>query len=172
MARKSRHHLPPSKGGEKLYDDSPKSLTKQEFGRRLHAILLERGWNQSEMARKTGVGRDAISTYVRGRSLPEPGTLKKMADALSMDPAELLPNAVESAVDRDLPALEIREAIGHPGMAWLRVNRRVTTTQALRIMQILQERQEETHEGDGQDHNPSHAGGGSEETPHQRTNSG
>lgn len=165
MARNPRHHLPPSKVDEKLYDDTPKSLSKQEFGRRLHAILLQRGWNQSDLARKTGVGRDAVSTYIRGRSFPEPGTLKKMADALGMDPGELLPNALESAVDRDLPALEIREAIGHPGMAWLRINQRVTTGQALRIMQILQERPN----GSGAS---VHAGGGSAETPHQCADSG
>ena len=115
-------------------------MTKQEFGRKLHAILLERGWNQSEMARRAGIGRDAISTYVRGRSLPEPATLKRMAEALGMEPTELLPNAFEAAVDNGLPALEIREAVGHPGKAWIRVNQRVSTQQAIRIMQILQER--------------------------------
>lgn len=139
MARNPRHHLPPSKDGEKLYDDAPRSLTKQEFGRRLHAILLQKGWNQSELARRANLGRDAISTYVRGRSFPEPGSLHQIAAALGMDPGALLPNALESAMDQDNPALEIRESIGHPGMAWLRVNQRVTRAQALKIMQILTE---------------------------------
>ena len=147
MARNSRHHLP-SKGGEKLYDDTPKSLTKQEFGRRLHAILLEKGWNQSELARKANLGRDAISTYVRGRSFPEPGSLHKIASALGMDPGTLLPNALESAIDQDAPALEIRESTSHPGMTWLRVNRRVTRRQALAILQILTD---EGNQGRGHD---------------------
>jgi transcriptional regulator with XRE-family HTH domain len=115
------------------------ALSKQEFGRKIHTLLLERGWNQSDLARKTGVGRDAISTYVRGRSFPSPQVLQKMAGVFGFTPDDLLPNSLEAAIDRDVPALEIREAVGHPGMAWLRVNRRVTTQQALRVMQILQE---------------------------------
>jgi transcriptional regulator with XRE-family HTH domain len=142
--RQTRHHLPPSLAEElDPTHGEPRALTKQEFGRRLHALILEKGWNQSELARRAELGRDAISTYVRGRSFPEPSSLKRIADALGKDPTDLLPNTFESAMDRDLPAIEIREASGHPGHSWLRVNRRVTTDQALRVLQILNERKEE-----------------------------
>jgi transcriptional regulator with XRE-family HTH domain len=120
----------------------PRALTKQEFGRRLQAVLLDKGWNQSELARRAHLGRDAISTYVRGRSFPEPASLRRIADAFGMDPAELLPNSLEAAIERDTPSLEIKEAVGHPGLAWLRVNRRVTVLQALQVMQILMGDQE------------------------------
>lgn len=142
--RQTRHHLPPSLTQElDPTHGEPRALTKQEFGRRLHALLLEKGWNQSELARRAELGRDAISTYVRGRSFPEPTSLKRIADALGTTPTDLLPNAFESAMDRDLPAIEIREASGHPGMSWLRVNRKVTTQQALRVLQILAEKERE-----------------------------
>lgn len=142
--RKTRHHLPPSPLSEMdPVGGAPQALTKQEFGRRLHALLLDKGWNQSELARRANLGRDAISTYVRGRSFPEPTSLKRIAVALGVEPTELLPNSFESAVDRDTPAIEIREAAGHPGMSWLRVNRRVTTRQALRVLEILAEKDED-----------------------------
>ena len=37
---------------------TPKALTKQEFGRRLQARMLEKEWNQSDLARASGLGRD------------------------------------------------------------------------------------------------------------------
>lgn len=139
MARGSVRHLPP--GGCSESDDalSPREIKRQEFGRRLAALLTERGWNQSELARRSEIGRDAVSTYIRGRVFPENKSLAAMAKALSVEPEQLLPNATMQAMDYETPALEIREASGHPGMCWLRVSRKVTSAQALKIMQILNE---------------------------------
>ena len=138
MARETRHLLPPSSAHGS--EDEPKMLTKQEFGRRLHALLVHKGWNQSELARRAGIGRDAVSTYVRGRSFPEPHTLKALARALDTEPGALLPNAVADGIVREPnPALEIRQASGHVGHCWVRLNRLVTTDQAMRLMQILAE---------------------------------
>ena len=53
-------------------DLTPKSLTKQEFGKRLYSLMVERGWQQSDLARAAGIGRDSVSTYMRGHSLPGP----------------------------------------------------------------------------------------------------
>ncbi len=134
MAHNSRHHLPPAD-----YDDgkTPRHLTKQEFARRLTQLLLDKGWNQADLARAAEIGRDAVSTYVRGRSLPTPLNLRKIADALGVEGESLLPNAVENAVDNDLPSFEMREAAGHPGRCWVRVNRLLTFRQALAIAHVL-----------------------------------
>lgn len=54
MARKSRTTLEPAPVpvGENITNQmSPRALTKLEFGRRLHKLILERGWNQSDLAR-------------------------------------------------------------------------------------------------------------------------
>ncbi len=134
MADNARHHLPPGD-----YDDmtTPRHLNKQEFARRLSAAILDRAWTQADLARAADISRDSVSTYVRGRSLPTPLNLKKIADALGLEPHVLMPNAIENATDNDAPSFEMREAVGHPGYAWVRVNRRLTFRQALAIAHIL-----------------------------------
>lgn len=141
MSRNPRDHLEPVQESDSPLDSTyaPRQLTKQEFGRRLHNMVMKQGWNQSELARRAGIGRDAVSTYVRGRSYPEPQTLRKLCKALNCKPEDLLPNATASAMDEDEPALSIREAVGHPEKVWLKVNRMATPNQALRIMAILHE---------------------------------
>jgi transcriptional regulator with XRE-family HTH domain len=104
---------------------------------------MERGLNQSELARRAEVGRDSISTYIRGRSFPEPKALAKVARALGVIPQELLPNTIAAALDSDKPSVEIKESSGNPGKMWMSLNRLVTTKQALQIMQILQNAVEE-----------------------------
>jgi transcriptional regulator with XRE-family HTH domain len=137
MAQKARHHLPPAID---TADMAPKELTKQEFGRRLMALMLDKGWNQSELARAAELGRDAISTYIRGVSFPEPKNLRKLANALDVQADQLLPNVVVRAMDSDAnPMLEIKQAQGHPDKVWLRVNRMTSFTTAGRIFSILQE---------------------------------
>lgn len=136
MAQKARHHLAPVQNG--LEGLEPKELSKLEFGRRLNKLMLDRGWNQSDLARAAGLGRDAVSTYVRGRSFPEPKSLRKLAEALGAKTEDLLPNTVALAMDAyTAPMLEIKQAAGHPDRVWLRVNRMVTLEQAAAIFNII-----------------------------------
>ena len=67
-------------------DFSKRILTRQEFGRRLTAMLVEKVWSQSDLARASGLGRDSISQYARGRSIPSPKNLSKLANALGTTP--------------------------------------------------------------------------------------
>jgi transcriptional regulator with XRE-family HTH domain len=135
MARETRTHLETVTNT----DTGPREITKQEFARKLYNLIMEKGWNQSELGRRSGVGRDAISTYIRGRSFPEPQTLQKLSKALGVKAEDLLPNVVAGAVERDDPALSIQESPGHPDKCWMRLNRLLTSEQALRIMQIVHE---------------------------------
>lgn len=134
MVRDMRTHLPEASGELSL---GSKSLTKQQFAKKLYNLIVERGWNQSEFGRRTGLPRDSISTYVRGHSLPTPVNLKKMADVLGMAPEELLPNHIERAIEQDPPAIEIKSSIHEPGLVWLRINQLVKLGTAIRISQIL-----------------------------------
>ena len=144
MARRSHFaHAPtPEDQGSPL---TPKALTRQEFGRRLQQLLDERSWNQSDLVRavkaKTGevIGRDAISTYINGRSFPTPKSLTLLCKALGLTREELFPNAVMQATDNEHPALELRQAQGHPGMAWLRLNRMLPFQVAAQIVALLDE---------------------------------
>lgn len=148
MAKNSRHLPPAGSGSEQEEgigpDLTPRSVTKAEFGRRLHQMIVERGWTQSELARRAGVGRDQISTYVRGRSFPEPTSLQKLSKALSVPTEQILPNAAIDGIERDpAPAIQIQQSSANPDQVWVQVNQLVTSDQALRIMQILYEKPEE-----------------------------
>ena len=112
-------------------DTSP---AKQDFGRRLLALIRDRNWNQAELARAAGLGRDSISTYIKGTVYPDPKNLKKIADALGTTPQALMPDGVSST---DLPILEIRQSSTEPDKVHIRVNRLVTVEQASKIFSIL-----------------------------------
>lgn len=88
---------------------SNRHLVKAEFAKRLYAAIHERGWTQSEFARNCDLARDAVSTYVRGRSIPSPVALEKMARVLSRRPEDLLPNYYEAAAVQQESTLEIRD---------------------------------------------------------------
>lgn len=101
--------------------------------------MLDRGWNQSELARRSGLGRDSVSTYIRGQVLPEPKNLKALADALGIQAHDLLPQSAMSAIEAETPALEIRQAHGHTDKVFLRINQLVSIDQAARIFSIIRE---------------------------------
>jgi transcriptional regulator with XRE-family HTH domain len=138
MSRKSHFSLAPSRE-EMTPQLTPRALTKQEFGRRLHGLMLAKSWNQSDLARASELGRDSISTYVNGKTFPTPLALAKLAQALGMKPEELLPNSMMNAMDDEHPAIELRQATGHPGKAWLRVNRAMSFGAAAKIIDIINE---------------------------------
>ena len=135
MARRVRTYL----DGDAQTDEAmrPKHLTKQEFGKKLYRLMISKGWNQSELARQAGVTRDAVSTYVRGVSLPEPSNLERLAKALGTEAGELLPNHMETAIDNDVPSLELKVSSMDPRVAWLRINRLVSTATCMKVVELL-----------------------------------
>lgn len=117
---------------------APKHLTKQQFGNRLYRLMMAKGWTQSELSRRAELTRDSISTYVNGKSVPTPLNLEKLATALGVKAEELLPNMIESAIEADNPAFEMRQSVNTPGKVWLRVNRMVSMANAVKIAEIIQ----------------------------------
>lgn len=142
MARAHFSHDPSDERGSPL---TPEALSKQEFGRRLQQALNDRNWSQADLAREvariTGrpMGRDAVSTYINGRSFPTPASLARLCKALGMTREELLPNALINASQDEIPAFEMRAAVGQPGRAWVRVNRLMSFEAATEIARILNE---------------------------------
>lgn len=136
MPRKVRTHAP----GDATPDVrlAPRHLTKQEFGKRLYNLMLRRGWHQSELARQSGLPRDSISVYVRGKSMPTPTSVQALARALDVAPEELLPNHIEGAIDEDTPAFEMKVSPNAPMVAWVRLNRLVSVRTALKIAELLE----------------------------------
>jgi transcriptional regulator with XRE-family HTH domain len=118
---------------------SNRHLVKAEFAKRLYNKIAERGWTQSEFARNCELARDAISTYVRGRSIPSPQALEKMASVLNVRPEDLLPNYYESALNKQEPTFELRDVPNEEGYMWIRLNMRLPKKLAMQIFMLAQE---------------------------------
>jgi transcriptional regulator with XRE-family HTH domain len=107
---------------------------KQEFARKLQKAMLDKGWNQSELARRAGMGRDNISGYMSGRILPGSKHLKKLEDALSQQ-------LIEGVVLRDEPDTPMLEIKQHDdGMVVIRMVQIVPMSVAMEIMELLKEK--------------------------------
>jgi transcriptional regulator with XRE-family HTH domain len=59
-------------------------------GQKLRRLRERRLWLISDLAEKSGVHRNLISTYEHGKSGAHPDTIRKLAKALDVDPAELI----------------------------------------------------------------------------------
>lgn len=56
-----------------------------EFSKKLINLMRDHNMNQADLARRAGLTRDAVSTYVRARSMPEPANMAKLAAALGVE---------------------------------------------------------------------------------------
>lgn len=145
--KSTRNYYNEPPAAEPLPNAAPQDAVRAEFGRRLYAEMTRRGWNQSELAREAakfmpdGVfARNNVSRYVRGINLPRPAQLTALAKALGVDPFDLLSERGVPMAGRESPAFEIRN-IGE-NRVWLRVNRAVSMTTALAVMNALQAEEE------------------------------
>lgn len=116
------------------------TISREEFARRLQLALVEKGWNQSELARAVGTGRHNISVYASAKSYPMPPLLKAMSEALGVDSEWLLPGMLPAQ-----PTTAQEEGLGGVAMepardktkAHLKVDLEVDWADALKIMEIL-----------------------------------
>ena len=121
---------------------APPAAIRMDFAKRLQDALSDRGWTQSELARRMApllkesrIGRDNISKYVRGKVLPLPAALEAMAKVLGVESKELLPSRATAAVSDGLSPLDVRDIGG--GRVWLQINQAVDWPMALKIMSLL-----------------------------------
>jgi len=110
---------------------------KAAFAHRLREAFLGMGINQSELARRADLPRDAISTYMRGRSFPTNENLAKLAKALGMNPAELAGLPEKSPKDEAGPAFAMKVSAMDPGKAWISVESLVSFAAAAEIAKII-----------------------------------
>jgi len=120
-------------------DMSVRAIRKDEFAKRLYNLLLEREMNQSDLAKKAGLGRDSISQYVRAINVPSPKSLKKIAKVFGLDPSELYPNYEAAAVEEELPEQSFRAMPGDKEFMWVRLNIKLPKEKAVKIMGIINE---------------------------------
>lgn len=121
-----------------------------EFARRLQARMQDLGWNQSELARRCSkllpkadkgqkqnldFGRDRISRYIRGQTLPRPESLPIIARALGCEESDLLPPLAVPTAPGERPAYRM-EAVG-AGRVALHINRTMTQETAFAMIKLL-----------------------------------
>jgi transcriptional regulator with XRE-family HTH domain len=68
----------------------PETVLK-EFGSRVTKLRLKRGLSQEQLADITGLHRTQISLIERGRRSPRLDTIIRLAKALNINPAKLIP---------------------------------------------------------------------------------
>lgn len=120
----------------------PPEALKAEFGRRLQLAMTRRGWSQSELARRAAIGRDSVSVYIRGRSLPGFLHLDALCKALGLTRADLMPEVMQRSSARVWTAggvsgspLEMR--LQDDGRIWMRFSTAVTVAQAIAVLRAL-----------------------------------
>ncbi len=62
------------------------------FSNRLRSIMVDRGFNQKDLAAKAGVTESAMSYYIKGQRTPSGKVLSRIADALDTSTDYLLGN--------------------------------------------------------------------------------
>lgn len=60
------------------------------FSARLRTLRINRGWDQSELARRCGIKQGHISQLESGKRLPHTATARRLATALAVSLDELL----------------------------------------------------------------------------------
>ena len=91
---------------------------KREFARRLKEKLIQHQMNQSELARRIDVSKDAVSAYMRARNLPSRITLKRIAMVFGCKPEDLLPKRYDYANEAPMDGVLSIQLLGG-GMAQL-----------------------------------------------------
>jgi transcriptional regulator with XRE-family HTH domain len=66
------------------------NIDKIAFGDRLKQLMAARGFNQSKLARRSGVERTVINRMINGKAKPKHEYVEWMARALEVDTLELL----------------------------------------------------------------------------------
>lgn len=122
-----------------------RAAAKREFARRLQKAMIEKGWNQVELARAAQkhlpserIERDTISNYIRAVAKPTPARLEAVAKALGCQPQDLYPPSIVPPAFKDperKPALEMKD-IGN-GNVWLDIRQAVPFDLAIKIMALL-----------------------------------
>lgn len=74
-----------------------------EFSKRLKKILTEKGMKQTELVIKTGIGKSAISQYLKGLYVPKTENLNKIAKALNVSVTDLLGDETFSYLENKKP---------------------------------------------------------------------
>jgi transcriptional regulator with XRE-family HTH domain len=116
---------------------------RKAFGRKVQTLMLKKGWNQSELARRADMGRDNVSGYIRGKNTPNSKHLQKLADALGVTPDELFPGVISPEIS-DESIMDVRVLRNDPTKSSLRINVIVATPVAMQCVKLITEAKDES----------------------------
>ena len=71
-------------------------------GEKLANLIAEHGFNQANLAEKSGIREGTLSNIINGKGTPRKTTLKRIASALDMSLAELLAMTSETDTHPDI----------------------------------------------------------------------
>lgn len=144
MSRNATRKMPPAAGRTGVA-----RLEIEQFARRLHKLMAQNNMSQSDLARAVwgttednrgytvARGRERISQYIRGKSLPDPKNLAAIARALHVTPEELAPDIAAASVATDNPEVGMTAIAGHPDKVLLQVNKLVPFGIAAQVINLL-----------------------------------
>jgi transcriptional regulator with XRE-family HTH domain len=126
-------------------------MTKEQFGRRLKAILDAKGLTAADVAAmiwgrkpdKRGipraVGSDRLSVWINGKSLPDKENLAKLAKALDMPTEKLMPGSDLEVAIKATPDASVTYYSDHPDELFVdaSVKQFHPTAKALEFMAIF-----------------------------------
>jgi transcriptional regulator with XRE-family HTH domain len=150
MSAKPRRLLPPVAGRTHI-----QNVELDQFARRLHQKMTEKGLGNSDLARiiwgemdvkdhKTGnvykaaKNRDRIGVYLAGKGYPEPATMQKIADALGVTKEWLAPELTAAAIDRERPEFAMAMVAGHLDKVHVQINALLPLAAAAEITRIFE----------------------------------
>lgn len=65
----------------------------RDLGQKIRSLRLRRFWTQEQLAEASGVGRVTVARLEAGSGTPRLRTVRALADALDVEPQELVPDA-------------------------------------------------------------------------------
>lgn len=125
---------------------TPAERTRYDFSQRLRRAMARRRMSQSDLARAcfgeapnaagqtVANGRDRISKYCAGKTLPDPEAFSVLAKALGVTERDLSPAASDAREDADHPEYIFRRLPN--GEAWLAGNFVVPLEIAVAMMTV------------------------------------
>lgn len=116
-----------------LVADDARQQAKADFGRRLHKNMIKKGWRQSDLARHSALGKDSISNYVNGRTVPTQQNIEKLAQVLGIAPNDLWPG-YDGSMEGRRDVFTFRGDPEDPAYAFVVIDCRLPVDLALRLL--------------------------------------
>jgi transcriptional regulator with XRE-family HTH domain len=111
---------------------------RQELSARLRTAMRERRWTQQDLVAASGLRKDQISVYVRGRQLPRAEGMARLAAAFGIEEAELLPGIDQRRAGAGIKdEFRLESVAGAPDRVRIHLRRELPTRLALDIATML-----------------------------------